>query len=152
MKASCLVFGCGDPVMARGRCAKHARQVDAARSIGVDRQAGRGLYGTPAWKELRAVLLALHPWCECAACVAGPPREYADLVHHVRPHGGDRQLFFDPANLQVLAASCHSRLHATGGWSKGAEVRLQNTAPACLASGRRLGLGAATSNPGGGHE
>ena len=114
-RRACLTAGCGAAPTYRGRCAAHARQVDAQRSIGADRQAGRSLYATKEWRQLRAVLLALHPWCECQACVTGPRREYADLVHHLKPHHGDRRLFFARENLQLLSARCHSRLHATGG-------------------------------------
>ena len=112
---ACLVAGCADAPTYRGRCAVHARQVDQQRSIGADRQVGRSLYQTRDWRELRAVLLALHPWCECSACVTGPRRQYADLVHHLKPHHGDRRLFFARENLQLLSAACHSRLHVTGG-------------------------------------
>lgn len=31
----------------------------------------------------------------------------ASVADHIKPHRGDRGLFFDPANLQSLCKSCH---------------------------------------------
>ena len=109
---SCLVFGCSAPVATRGRCARHAGQVDAARSISADRQVGKRLYATRQWRELRATMLALHPYCECRECVVGRRRWPSEVVHHINPHRGDPLRFFDPSNLQVLAKTCHDKLSA----------------------------------------
>jgi 5-methylcytosine-specific restriction protein A len=59
-------------------------------------------YGTRWQRESKAYLL-LHPWCSCG-CGAR-----AQMVDHKRPHRGDAVLFWDRANWQGLAWSCHSR-------------------------------------------
>lgn len=130
-RRACSVAGCSQAPTFRGRCAVHARQVDGARAIGTDRQVGRSLYSTLEWRTLRAALLALHPFCECEVCVSGPRREYADHVHHIRPHGGDRRLFFARENLMLLSAACHARLHAPGGVNFLRKHDPAKTAPAC---------------------
>ena len=135
MTAACLVFGCGAPVTARGRCAKHARQVDAARSLGADRQAGKRLYATRQWRDLRAALLGLHVYCECRECVTLRRPWPSEVVHHLRPHGGDPRKFFDPHNLQVLAKVCHDRL--TAGASGGRAVLPGSTPYEPLLGGAR---------------
>lgn len=121
MTRACLVFGCPEPVASRGRCAKHARQVDVHRSLGADRQAGRALYASKAWRDLRRAVLAFHPWCECPACVAGMLRNRATVVHHIKPHGGDRRLFFSPDNLLAMSKDCHDALtvRAVRGYTPG---------------------------------
>ena len=117
-RRACVVAGCPRPVTTRGKCAVHARQADGLRGLHADRHLGARLYQTPEWRALRAAVLAVRPLCECPACLAGPRRERADTVHHVRPHGGDPRVFFDPANLAAFASACHARLHRaarTGG-------------------------------------
>jgi 5-methylcytosine-specific restriction protein A len=112
MTRACLVYACGLPVVTKGRCARHSKQVDEQRSVGSDRQAGRALYRSPQWRTTRAAVLTLHPFCECAECVAGNLPVRASVVHHRRPHGGDRALFFDMQNLQALAKACHDSMTA----------------------------------------
>ena len=138
---ACLVAGCPNAPTFRGRCATHGGQVDAQRSIGTDRQIGRSLYSTREWRELRAVLLALHATCECPSCVTGPRREWADVVHHIRAHHGDRRLFFARENLMLLSAACHARLHGVGGRSLGRRGAGRNTGAACRAIGAETGEG-----------
>ena len=109
---ACAVAGCPRPVHYRGRCQAHARQTDATRGLHADRHVGAALYRSPEWRALRAAVLAMRPLCECSACVTGPRRERASVVHHVKPHGGNPARFFDPHNLQALSKVCHDRLTA----------------------------------------
>jgi len=61
------------------------------------------LYGTAGWKNLRVWHLIVEPYCrECKK--NGEPDFPASDVDHIIPHRGDRELFFDTANLQSL---CH---------------------------------------------
>lgn len=54
------------------------------------------------WRRLRAAQLAAHPFCRrCGA----PARD----VDHVAPLRQAPERRLDPANLQSLCASCHSR-------------------------------------------
>jgi hypothetical protein len=114
-RSACLVAGCARPVHYRGKCAVHARQADELRGLASDRHQGSALYASREWRDLRAAVLALRPLCECPACVTGPRRERATVVHHVEPHGGRRDRFFDPHNLIALSKACHSALHAAAG-------------------------------------
>lgn len=56
---------------------------------------------TKAWEKARADFLATNP--RCARCGS-----LASVVDHIRPHRGDRRLFWDRTNWQPLCASCHS--------------------------------------------
>lgn len=38
----------------------------------------------------------------------------ATVVDHVRPHRGDRRLFWDRTNWQALCAPCHNKKTAAG--------------------------------------
>lgn len=57
-------------------------------------------YKEQRWKRLRIYLLGRNPLCK--RC--GSPSQ---VVDHVRPHKGDRQLFFAEWNLQCLCKRCH---------------------------------------------
>ena len=64
------------------------------------------LYGSTAWRNLRASVLSEEPLCRM--CDQQGRVTAATVVDHVREHKGDRKLFFDRENLQPLCASCHS--------------------------------------------
>ncbi|MBT0778048.1 HNH endonuclease [Paracoccus pantotrophus] len=67
----------------------------------------RKWYKTAEWQRLRWDCLASALFT-CARCgVIGQSREL--VADHIRPHRGDRDLFFDPGNLQCLCATCHNR-------------------------------------------
>ena len=58
------------------------------------------LYNSPKWKALRAQKLREEPFCQiCGA--------EATEVHHIQPHNGDTELFYDSANLMSICHSCH---------------------------------------------
>lgn len=65
------------------------------------------LYDTPDWRWLRAAHIAQHPLC--VECLGRGVRRPAIVVDHIKPHGGDVDLFFDIENLQSLCRPCHSR-------------------------------------------
>lgn len=66
----------------------------------------RAWYKTAEWRALRwDVLVAAHFTCARCGFIGTSP----DLVgDHVRPHRGDRDLFFARDNLQCLCAPCHN--------------------------------------------
>lgn len=67
----------------------------------------RAWYKTAEWQRLRWDTLVRAAFT-CARC--GLIEASADLVgDHIRPHRGDRALFFDPANVQCLCKTCHDR-------------------------------------------
>src|SRR5690554_5824865 len=63
------------------------------------------LYNTKAWKQLRAEQLRQEPLCRM--CKEQGRITPATVVDHVKPHKGDRELFFDPGNLQGLCKAHH---------------------------------------------
>ena len=60
------------------------------------------LYNSPRWKVLRAQKLKENPCCEiCGA--------EATEVHHIKPHNGDLEVFYDSDNLMSICHACHAR-------------------------------------------
>lgn len=69
------------------------------------------------WRRLRAAYLAHHPLCECGCGYA------ATVVHHVKPHNGDRALLLAWDNLQALTKPCHDAITASKAGRAGLPVR-----------------------------
>lgn len=65
------------------------------------RSAGSRGY-TSKWRRVSKAYLRAHPLC--AKC--GRP---ATVVDHIRPHRGDKVLFWDKSNWQSLCKPCHDR-------------------------------------------
>ena len=64
-------------------------------------------YSTAAWKKLRQAHLVKEPLCQF--CLAVDRVNATNLiVDHIRPHRGDRKLFYDSRNLQTLCEGCHN--------------------------------------------
>jgi 5-methylcytosine-specific restriction endonuclease McrA len=63
------------------------------------------LYNTKRWQRMRYYQLSLHPLCVYCARLAKVTA--ASIADHIKPHRGDEDLFFDPANLQSLCKLCH---------------------------------------------
>lgn len=57
------------------------------------------------WSKARARHLAHFPLC--ALCRAQGRVVPATVVDHIRPHAGDRELFWNPENWQSLCKCCH---------------------------------------------
>jgi hypothetical protein len=72
-----------------------------------DRYEWRKWYGLARWKRLRAAQLAAYPLC--CMCEAEGQIEVATVADHVKPHHGDRELFWGGA-LQSLCAHHHNRV------------------------------------------
>jgi len=71
------------------------------------RQDYKNLYKTKQWRSLRKYQLMKQPWCQC-------PHHHglkipANIVDHIKPHKGNRSLFFDSTNLQSLTKQCHDK-------------------------------------------
>lgn len=71
------------------------------------------------WRKAREGYLAKHPLCQ--SCMLQGKRIAATVVDHIKPHKGDKKLFWDSSNWQPLCASCHSRKTAKedGGFGNG---------------------------------
>ena len=57
------------------------------------------LYRTKKWFTLRDEVLEEQPFCRC-----GQP---ATEVHHIIPHRGNLELFYDRDNLTSICHKCH---------------------------------------------
>lgn len=69
------------------------------------------------WQKASKGFLAKHPFC--VACLKEGKHEPATCVDHIRPHKGNKELFWDRTNWQPLCQRCHSRKTAAeenGGW------------------------------------
>lgn len=60
------------------------------------------LYASPKWKVLQQNQLKQNPICQRCG------QAQATEVHHIIPHRGDEELFFNPDNLVSLCHDCHS--------------------------------------------
>ena len=77
-------------------------------------------YQTPTWKRLRAFVLERdHFLCQqckregqLTAVLKHATQDQSHMtghVDHIKPHGGNWDLFVDVANLETLCKPCHSR-------------------------------------------
>ena len=80
-------------------------QQEANQSRYAARDKGKASLYSKAWHRARSVYLIEHPLC-CYCERAGRLRP-ATVVDHVRPHQGDRTLFWDATNWQPLCRWCH---------------------------------------------
>lgn len=58
------------------------------------------------WRAYRLTFLANNPFC---AMIAEGCTLVATVVDHIKPHRGDRGLFWDTENHQALCSHCHDR-------------------------------------------
>lgn len=100
----CRHPGCCE-LVSEGYCDAHRPRGDRRSE---EAQSWRWLYFTSEWRdELRPTQLLCEPFCrECARRGIRTP---ATDVDHIVDHKGDETLFRDPANLESLCHSCHSR-------------------------------------------
>ena len=97
----CTHPGCPRLVRGQRRCPEHTRQAEAVRGTASQR-------GYDAkWRTLRATWIGGHPFC--SACASVGVQSLATQVDHIVAHMGNDALRLDPANLQSLCMSCHSR-------------------------------------------
>ena len=66
-------------------------------------------YTSYAWKQARKAFLVKHPICECEECTANNIVQPAQVVDHIVPHRGNKELFWDPSNWRAMALTCHNR-------------------------------------------
>ena len=104
MPAPPRLCSCGAIVPAGELCACQRDTIRARkRRHDAKRPNSRQRGYTREWEKARAEFLRLHPCC--AMC--GDP---AQLVDHIRPHKGDKALFWNWNNWQALCTPCHSRV------------------------------------------
>jgi 5-methylcytosine-specific restriction protein A len=89
------------PPRLAGLAPRLARQTDD-HGHSRDLEPWRKWYSTAEWKRLkRDVHIRDLFTCQCG-CGTLIQRSTERIADHVRPHRGDRRLFFDPTNVQTL--------------------------------------------------
>ncbi len=99
----CRYPGCAVLLAAPGYCDKHLRSIRKQQDERRGSAASRG-YDT-RWRKARALYLSQHPLC--AECRRQGRTVAASVVDHIRPHKGNRTLFWDERNWQGLCKPCH---------------------------------------------
>ena len=71
-----------------------------------------------AWQKASKAYLIKHPYC--AECLKSDIHTPATVVDHIKPHKGNKDLFWDSSNWQALCKHCHDRKTATedGGFGR----------------------------------
>ncbi|GMA48648.1 HNH endonuclease [Alicyclobacillus contaminans] len=97
----CSEPGCSE--LTRDRyCERHQRSaLEYDRHRGNSAQRG---YDS-RWRKARLAYLRAHPLC--AECQRQGRLTPATVVDHIKPHKGDKALFWDVHNWQPLCKSCH---------------------------------------------
>ena len=86
-------------------CDKHKRQYDKLRGSSYERGYNNH------WRKYRILFLREHPLCEI--CLKEGKITQANVVDHIKPHKGNKDLFWDENNHQALCKECHDRKTAT---------------------------------------
>lgn len=90
-----------------GSAPKDERQRDRKRR---ERKAYRAWYHTPEWKDLReAVIDRDRMFCQRTGVALNriPHHPKSAVVHHKIPHRGDKDLFFDIDNCELVSKQWH---------------------------------------------
>jgi 5-methylcytosine-specific restriction protein A len=99
----CTYPGCKALVKGGSRCEQHRQQLQREQDARRGSARDRGYTG--AWERARAAYLRKHPLCK--HCGEAGRIEPATVVDHIKPHRGDRALFWDSANWQPLCKPHH---------------------------------------------
>ena len=99
-KKPCKHPGC--PSVTGGQyCELHATLHTSDRASAFERGYGN------RWQRARKRFLASHPLC--AQCEQAGRLVQATVADHIRPHRGDKVLFWYEKNWQPLCKKCHDR-------------------------------------------
>jgi 5-methylcytosine-specific restriction endonuclease McrA len=99
------ICGCGYRIAADQACPCERTRAQERKARHDERRPSARQRGyTAEWQREARAFLA-RP--ENHYCVCGCGRR-ADTVDHIKPHRGDRALFWDRANWQPMAFGCHS--------------------------------------------
>ncbi|MEP2782315.1 MAG: HNH endonuclease [Pseudoruegeria sp.] len=118
----CAAAGCDElAVIGLSHCEEHEalrldklRQRRSAAQLTPEALAARVLYASVAWRRGRKAYLRANPLC--VDCAELGVLQQATEVDHIRPHKGDRALFWNKSNWQSNCKSCHSRKTAGEVW------------------------------------
>lgn len=95
-KRPCRFPGCPE-LVPRGYCTKHADKRDSGSQRGYDSK----------WRKARDRFLKAHPLC--VRCLENGKFISANVVDHIVPHRGSKELFWDESNWQSLCKRCHDK-------------------------------------------
>ncbi|MFF0831010.1 HNH endonuclease [Brevibacillus sp. NPDC003359] len=112
----CSKPGCPDLTRER-YCQKHTEEQAKIYNRHRGSSSERGY--DARWRKARTNYLSLNPLC--VHCWNDGKAMAATVVDHIKPHKGDKLLFWDRANWQALCATCHSKKTAKedGGFGNG---------------------------------
>lgn len=78
---------------------------------------------TWAWHKASKAYRYNNPLC--VMCLKQGKYTQSEVVDHIIPHRGDKQLFWDECNWQALCKNCHDSVKQTiekSGYEKGCDV------------------------------
>ena len=102
-KRPCSQIGCPDLTLER-YCDRHKQLYSQKYNRDRGSAAKRGY--DAEWRRARTAFLMEEPLCR--HCLDLKKLTAATVVDHIKPHKGDRGLFWDRKNWQPLCVSCHS--------------------------------------------
>ena len=106
-KKPCTKLGCTNLTSdGSSRCELH-KTVERTRTRNNDHTA---MYNYQ-WKKIRARYLKENPLC--VYCMKEGRVEPANVVDHIKPHKGEKDVFWDFMNWQALCKPCHDSKTAT---------------------------------------
>ncbi|GAB6174487.1 HNH endonuclease signature motif containing protein [Paradesulfitobacterium aromaticivorans] len=101
-KRPCSNPGC--PRLTSGRfCEKHHQETEKEYNRQRGSAASRGY--DSRWRKARERYLKAHPLC--VLCEQEGKLTPANVVDHIKPHKGNKELFWDESNWQSLCKACH---------------------------------------------
>jgi len=96
------------------------------------------------WQKYRAAFLKINPLCR--PCDKNGELAAATIVDHIKPHKGNYDLFWDPANHQPICKRCHDKKTAIedGGFGNArrkAQKKLESQKPKSSIINTKLRMG-----------
>ena len=92
-------------------CETHQKKIDKEYNKRRGSAASQGY--DARWRKARKLFLNRNPLCNVC-------KRVATVVDHIKPHKGDKVLFWDMSNWQAMCKSCHDTKTAKedGRWGK----------------------------------
>lgn len=102
-KRPCSHSGCRELVQGSGLCSQHKSVTRKRYDDSRGNSNSRGY--TSAWRRARGFYLLKHPLCVRHERMGEMIQ--ATVVDHIKPHKGNKELFWDSSNWQSLCKPCH---------------------------------------------
>lgn len=87
----------------------HSAMFENAETFNYKRKTSTQRGYNSRWRKASKMFLKEHPLCECEECVKYGRLKTANVVHHIVPHRGNYELFWDDRNWQAMNKRCHDR-------------------------------------------